>query len=683
MRIFVSLVLVLVLAAGSIAAPVMAIPSENTMSANKIVVKNDLQLAPPLTGQDNPYSPRRDDIIGETMLPGDTYYDYQSNGCIGKMIALDNAGNIHITWMDGFTVDNAGTRHQKYNFLQANSEDWLEEDGVVIDESDRSGYGALTLCETDENGQRAIPFFHGTGGPFPDDDATWAGAIDWDIGWGAFITTIFPTYPDGATVAWPRGVMSVENGSIHVVGNDLGGEEGTPGRVSYMLAHLDMGEITADLEIPSEVGETHLNTYQIARSPVSNKAVIVWPNTRTENPAPAEWEGFAAWQMNNDLFMAWTDDGENWNFDDPYNITDCIMPDRLLDDPECYGDTLLPYCTFDVIIDEQDVTHVVFEVRGLWWDPNWSAEDDEAPPLRRTDDAYLPGLTVDASYLYHWDEDSREFSVVADGWFFHYVVVDDTIRSHPTPGAWKSNVCYPSLAYADNGNLYCAYNYYPENDFNDYIGDYGRCNGDVAITVSDDDGLTWYEPTPVVQTSSHLAEPGQAECEEYPSLAERVDDYLHLFYIVDREAGTEIQDSDGGAANTLNPVVYQKISVDDILMDVQLADMPPFHVGEEPPDTNMVGQQTPWTPSGFRLNGAYPNPFNSATSIEFEVKLQQNVKLEAFNINGQKVAELFAGEVLAGNHRINWEANDMTTGVYIVKLTSAESTAAIKVALVK
>jgi hypothetical protein len=594
------------------------------------------------------------------------------------MIALDNAGNIHTTWMDGYFIDINGTRHQVYNFLAADSVRFVDDDGIAIDEGDRSGYGSLTLCESDDNGQRAICFFHAVGGPYPD-DATWVSGADFDIGWGAFLSTVFPVYPDGATVAWPRGVMSVENGSIHVVGNDLGGEEGSPGRISYMLAHLEDGEVIADFELPHEAGSTHLNSYQIARSPVSDKVVIVWPNTRTENPAPAEWEGFAAWQMNNDLFMAWTDDGENWNFDNPTNITDCIMPDRLLDDPDCYGDTLLPYCTFDVIIDEQDVTHVVFEVRGLWWDPNWTAEDDEPPPLRRTDDAYLPGLTVDASYLYHWDEDSREFSVVADGWFFHYVVENDTIRSHPTPGAWKSNVCYPSLAYAENGNLYCAYNYYPENDFNDYIGDYGRCNGDVAITVSDDDGQTWYEPTHVVQTRTHLPEPGEAACEVYPSLSDRVDDFLHLFYIVDKEAGTEIQASDAGAANTLNPVIYQKISVNDILMDVELAGMPPFHVG----GGVAVNQQTSWTPSGFRLNGAYPNPFNSTTSIEFDIQHQQNVKLEAFNINGQKVSELFAGEVLAGTHRINWEASDITAGVYIVKLTSAESTAAIKVALVK
>ncbi|NQU05017.1 MAG: hypothetical protein HQ568_02910, partial [Calditrichaeota bacterium] len=185
MRIFISLLTVLILAAGSIAAPVMAIPSENTLPANRIIIADDLQIAPPLVRQDQSYAPRRDDIIGETMQVGDTYYDYQSNGNIGKMIALDNGGNIHVTWMDGYTIQNAGERRQVYNFLAVDSEDWDHGGGVPIEDGDRSGYGCLTLCESDEDGQRAICFFHATGGSFPD-DATWISAIDYGIGWGAF-----------------------------------------------------------------------------------------------------------------------------------------------------------------------------------------------------------------------------------------------------------------------------------------------------------------------------------------------------------------------------------------------------------------------------------------------------------------------------------------------------------------
>ncbi len=83
------------------------------------------------------------------------------------------------------------------------------------------------------------------------------------------------------------------------------------------------------------------------------------------------------------------------------------------------------------------------------------------------------------------------------------------------------------------------------------------------------------------------------------------------------------------------------------------------------------------------MTGAYPNPFNNSTSIEFEVRQPQEVWIEAYNIAGQKVEDLYRGEVLAGHHRVNWDANGLTAGVYLVRVTAGVSTATMKVALVK
>ncbi len=670
MRFFLGLLAILIFVTGSIAGPVMAIRDPAQLPAVSLIPSEDRFRSAPFIESDRPYEPRRDDIMGDVTRAGDTWYDYQSNGCIGKMIAYDTDGGIHVTWMDGYDAENA-TRHQKYNFLEDIERPWLDEEGGVCDEGDRSGYGALTL--SGEETQRCISFFHAQGGPYGD-AVGWIASIDWDRGGCAFITTMLPVFPD-ARVLWPRGVTS-PGGRIHIVGNDI--TEDRPGRIAYMLAYInDDDEIEAALEVPLEVGITNLNSYQIACSPapVSNRAAIIWPNSRVGNPAPEDWAGLLAWQMNNDLWMAWTDDGEEWNFDDPLNITDCIMPDRLLDEPECYGDTLLPYVSYDLIFDDADNIHVVFEARGLWWDPN----SDERPPLRVTGDGFLPGLTVDASYLFHWSEETGEFNVVADGWFWHYVIEDDTIRSHPIPGAWKSNVCYPSLAYGENGDLYCVYNYYPENDFNNIVGTSGMCNGDIAVTVSEDNGETWFEPTMIVQTNSHLAESGEADCEEYPTVAERVDDYLHIFWENDREAGTTVQYDN--ASNTLNPFFYQRVAVEDILREDILEDMPPFHAGDwEPPH---VRGGSDWTPSGFRLTGAYPNPFNNSTAIEFDTRQVQEVRIEAYSISGQKVADIYSGEVFSGHHCVNWDASDLAAGVYLIRLSSGTSVATMKVALVR
>ncbi len=604
MRLLLGLCISLMLVTGGFATTHMAIPPIADKPADKIVMPDDPLPDAPFILADHQWTPRRDDIIGDVFEAGDTYYDYQSNGSIGKFIGVDQDGNVHVSWMDGYDVDNI-TRHQKFNYFVTEDEEWLEVGDQQVDEGDRSGYGCLWL--TEEEAQRAIVFTHVMGGPYPD-EMVWAGALDFRPGWGAFMVTVFPTFPDDL-VRWPQGVMSAESGTIHVVGNDLGDDGG---RIAYLPAYIEFDEIVFDVDNPVVVGETHLNSYRIARSRVSERVAITWMFPRTDIPAPPEWDGFLAYQMNNDLYLAYTDEnGENWNFDNPINVTDCVMPDLHRGGEMVYGDTLLPYCTHDVIFDDEDNIHIVFEARGLWWDP----DEDESPPVRRGGGAYRPGLTVDASYLFHWSEATEDISPVADGWYWQYVIVDDTIRAQPTPGAWRSNVCYPSLAYNDDGDLFCVYNYYPPDDYNDYVSDYGRCHGDVAVTVSEDNGASWYYPTMVAETRSHLAEPGEAECECYTTVAERVNDFLHIFYELETEAGTTIQ-NDANAANTLCPFIYQRVPVDGILRDSIWADGPPFHIGMRPIISEGVRAPGVPTPDGPVLVTAAIEPGGEAAIVD-------------------------------------------------------------------
>ncbi|MDP8238902.1 MAG: T9SS type A sorting domain-containing protein [Candidatus Hatepunaea meridiana] len=576
MRSVIGLLISLMLVSVSIAAmtpstPASVVPTPTDLPADRIITPGDALPDAQLIHPFHPWRPRRDDIIGEVSQAGDTYYDYQSNGAIGKFIAVDPSGVVHVSWMDAYDVDSRD-RFQVYRYLEEG--EWYQDDGVEFDGTeDRSGYGCLTLSEEEE--PRIIIFTHCMGGNYGD-DMVWVAGIDFMPGFAAFTPTILPTFPN-VGVCWPQGVMSPE-GQIHIIGNDNG--EDAEGRLAYLPAYINReGDVATDVDFPAELGETHLNTYRIARSPVSARAAVIWNNSRVGNPAPGPWDGFLAYQMNNDLWLAYTDDGEEWNFDDPVNVTNCIEPDAQREGNSVYGDTLLPYATFDVIFDSDDNIHIVFETRGLWWDPI----GNEAPPVRRGGGLDRPGLTVDASILYHWDEVSEDITPVADGWFYQRQVIDDTIRALPTPGAWRSNVCYPSLAYDGDGNLYCVYNYYPENDHNDYVGTYGRCHGDIAVTVSDaeDNGSAWYQPTMVVQTRTHLPDPCEADCESYPTIAEMIDDHLHIFYINDREGGTIIQ-NDENAANTLNPCIYLKVPVEDILREEIWEDGPPFHMQFRP-----------------------------------------------------------------------------------------------------
>lgn len=88
-------------------------------------------------------------------------------------------------------------------------------------------------------------------------------------------------------------------------------------------------------------------------------------------------------------------------------------------------------------------------------------------------------------------------------------------------------------------------------------------------------------------------------------------------------------------------------------------------------------------PKGFRLKQNYPNPFNPVTSISFELSKKSFVRLEVFDINGRKVAELFSGEKSAGNHNISFSGNEHSGGVYFCRLLSENSSESVRMILVK
>lgn len=502
--------------------------------------------------------PQRDDFIGERFLAGRTFYDYQTNGSVGKMIALDSENGIHITWMDGEDADMAnGTRNMKYNFFNPEDDSWIEEDGVPIQTGTRGGYGCIAL--TNEESQRALAFYHHTAGGGAGNFSMVG--VDWARGIGAFDNARLPNYPEDE-VLWAQGVMSPE-GRIHVVYRRRAGES----MISYTRAILnDDGNPVALDENPTAIQLSHVNTTRIARSPNSERAAITWMRSRVDFMDIhdfADWDGFAAYQMNNDLMLAWTDDGEEWNFEQARNITQNIPPDPLQEGVGSYGDTLRAYSNHDVIFDSEDNIHVVFDARQLKVQANPAGD---RPPI--------DGLTVDASYIFHWSEETDQVTAVADGWYSQAIFDDEGIFvRRPVPGAWRSNVCNPSLGYDSEGDLYCVYNIYPLEDYSER----DRVNGDIAVTVSEDNGATWYEPTMVVQTNTHLAEDGEHECESYPTVAEIVDDFLHISYEVDTEPGTSIQDDN--MPITLCPWYYQRVPVEEISRENIWEDPPSWHVG--------------------------------------------------------------------------------------------------------
>ena len=70
----------------------------------------------------------------------------------------------------------------------------------------------------------------------------------------------------------------------------------------------------------------------------------------------------------------------------------------------------------------------------------------------------------------------------------------------------------------------------------------------------------------------------------------------------------------------------------------------------------------------FLLNQNYPNPFNPQTTIEFNIPKRENVVIEVYDLLGQKVKTLLDTELERGNHKIEFNAFGLSSGIYFYQM---------------
>lgn len=88
-------------------------------------------------------------------------------------------------------------------------------------------------------------------------------------------------------------------------------------------------------------------------------------------------------------------------------------------------------------------------------------------------------------------------------------------------------------------------------------------------------------------------------------------------------------------------------------------------------------------PTQFALNQNYPNPFNPTTNISYSIPTASNVSLEVFNLQGQRVASLVNGFQSSGAHSVNFDASNLSSGVYIYRLRAGNNVMMNKMTLIK
>lgn len=96
-----------------------------------------------------------------------------------------------------------------------------------------------------------------------------------------------------------------------------------------------------------------------------------------------------------------------------------------------------------------------------------------------------------------------------------------------------------------------------------------------------------------------------------------------------------------------------------------------------------AGEPVPGAITEYALHPAYPNPFNPATSITFDLPQGGAVDLRVFDVLGRQAALLAEGPYAAGRHTVSFNGADLPSGVYFYTLCSGPFTESRKMVLLK
>lgn len=88
-------------------------------------------------------------------------------------------------------------------------------------------------------------------------------------------------------------------------------------------------------------------------------------------------------------------------------------------------------------------------------------------------------------------------------------------------------------------------------------------------------------------------------------------------------------------------------------------------------------------PDKYYLHQNYPNPFNPNTNIKYQITNNSFVTLKVFDVNGREISTLVNEKQSAGTYEANFDASDLSSGVYFYRITAGDYEKTIRMVLVK
>jgi hypothetical protein len=94
-------------------------------------------------------------------------------------------------------------------------------------------------------------------------------------------------------------------------------------------------------------------------------------------------------------------------------------------------------------------------------------------------------------------------------------------------------------------------------------------------------------------------------------------------------------------------------------------------------------------PNQFKLFPAYPNPFNSSTTIRYDIPIKTSVDIFVIDLLGRKVKTLISeSSIEVGSHQVKWHGFDdkgnlVPSGIYLIQFVSQDYTHQYKTVMIK
>jgi hypothetical protein len=129
--------------------------------------------------------------------------------------------------------------------------------------------------------------------------------------------------------------------------------------------------------------------------------------------------------------------------------------------------------------------------------------------------------------------------------------------------------------------------------------------------------------------------------------------------------------------DTVNVIDYEVYSLNDPSVSVGGSVILYFTI------TDVGDDNHPGLPTNFTLYQNYPNPFNPTTTIAYSLPKASRVELQVVNILGQLVETQELGSKSPGDHEVEYDASNLTSGVYFYRIITDYSAQTRKMILLK